>query len=302
MRDRAMKYWLVLPAVVAVLLSAVWPLLQAFYLSFRDWRLNQSADSAPLWTPADGWGDIAYLFDNYTRAFEDSNFWHSVWVTAVFSVSTVVITLGLSLACALLLFPQGRVRSVLRSLLILPFAMSPALIGINWRFMFNAEYGFVASLSKALGMTGPVPNWLGTPGGAMAIVASSDIWHWTPYITMMFIGALAAVPKDAQEAARIDGASSWQVFRDVTLPLIMPVIGLAAILKTIFALKVFDQIYLITNGGPGNSTSTLAYYIYTQGMKYSDMGYASALSYLLVIPLAVLVIIHTRTVFAKGQR
>lgn len=299
MKDRWTKYWLVMPGVLAVLLSAVWPLLHAFYLSFRDWRLNRSAESKPLWLPADGWNQIGWLFDNYVRAFEDPNFWNSVYVTFVFCLASVVLTLALALGCALLLFPTGRARAALRSLLILPFAMSPALIGINWRFMFNAEYGFVASLSKVLGLHGPVPNWLGSPGGAMAILVSSDVWHWTPYVTMMFIGALASVPREAQEAARVDGATEWRVFRDVTLPIILPVVGVAAVLKSIFALKVFEQVYLITNGGPGNSTQTLAHYIYYQGVKYSDMGYASALSYLLVLPLAVLVVVHTRAVFRR---
>lgn len=299
MNERWTRYALVLPGVGAVLVTAVWPLAQAFWLSFRDWRLNRAAESKPLWTPADGWGEIAWLFDNYTRAFQDPDFWHAAWVTLVFSASSVVLTLALALGCALLLQPDGRARAALRALLILPFAMSPALIGINWRFMFNAEYGFIASLSKALGLAGPVPNWLGSPGSAMAVLVSSDVWHWTPYVTMMFIGALASVPREAQEAARVDGATEWQVFRDVTLPLVMPVIGIAAVLKTIFALKVFDQVYLITNGGPGNATQTLAHYIFYHGMKYSDMGYASALSYLLVLPLAVLVVVHTRTVFRR---
>jgi multiple sugar transport system permease protein len=299
MHERWIKYILVLPGVVAVMLSALWPLGQAFYLSFRDWRLNRAAESKALWSPADGWGEIAWLFDNYTRAFQDPQFWNSAWATLVFCVTSVVLTLVLALGCALLLFPGGRVRGALRALLILPFAMSPALIGINWRFMFNAEYGFVASLASVFGFTGPVPNWLGSPAGAMAIVVSSDVWHWTPYVAMMFIGALASVPREAQEAARVDGATEWQVFRDVTLPLIWPVVGIAAVLKTIFALKVFEQVYLITNGGPGNATQTLGHFIYYQGVKYTDMGYASALSYLLVLPLAVLVVIHTRTVFRR---
>jgi multiple sugar transport system permease protein len=302
MQDRFMRYALVLPGVSAVVLTAVWPLVQALWLSFRDWRLNRSADSKPLWVPDDGWQELPYLLDNYMRAFQDAGFWNSLSATFWFTVISVVLTIVLALGCAMLLAPGGTVRSALRALLILPFAMSPALIGINWRFMFNAEYGFLASIASAVGWEGPVPNLLGTPTGAMAIVISSDVWHWTPYMTMMFIGALASVPKEAQEAARVDGATDWQVFKDVTLPLIMPMIGVAAILKTIFSLKVFDQIYLITNGGPGSATQTLSHYIFYQGMKYSDMGYASALSYLLVIPLAILVIIHTRMVFKRGVK
>ncbi len=299
MRERWIKYAFVLPGVAAVLLTAVWPLGQAFWLGFRDWRLNRSAESQPLWRPSDGWSDLPYLFDNYVRAFQDDSFWNSVVATAVFTSASVAFTILLALGCALLLLPATRARGILRSLLILPFAMSPALIGLSWRFMFNAEFGFVASVSRAFGIGGPVPNWLGTPAGAMAILISSDVWHWTPYMAMMFIGALASVPKDAQEAARIDGANDWQVFKDVTLPLILPVVGVAAILKTIFALKVFDQVYLITNGGPGNSTQTLAHFIYYQAMRYSDMGYASALSYLLVLPLGILVVIYTRAVFRR---
>ena len=190
----------------------------------------------------------------------------------------------------------GWFRTSVRVLLVLPFAMSPALVGVSWRFMFNPEFGLFDTLLGVLpGAQDTV--WLADPFWAMTVLIASDVWNWAPFFTMMYIGGLGAIPVEAQEAARTDGASEWQVFRDVTLPLWMPVIMIGVVLKTIFSLKMFDQVYMLTNGGPGNATQTLAHFIYFNGFKYYDMGYASAVSYLLVVPMVLLAFVYVRMVF-----
>ena len=300
MRDRYLKYLFVMPAVLVVFTAAIWPLMQSFYMSFREWKLSRSRFSRPLWEfEYDGWENISYLFENYLRAFEDDAMWNAVRVTSTFTVASVVFTIGLALALALLLAPGGRFRFTVRTLLILPFAMSPALIGVSWRFMFQPDFGLFKAFFDVLIPPLADADWLGDPTLALIAVTGSDVWHWTPYLTLVFIGGLANVPRDAQEAAMIDGAPAWMVFRDVTLPSMLPVLAVGVILKTIFSLKMFDQVFMLTNGGPGNATQTLAHFIYFQGFKYYDMGYASAVSYLLVIPMFGLTWLYMRLVFLK---
>ena len=300
MRDRHLKYLFVLPALVLVLVTSFWPLLQSFWLSFREWKLSRARESRPLWEPEyDGWETWPYLLENYQRALEDDLLWNSVQVTTTFMFASVIVSVGLALGLALLLAPGGKFRLTVRTLLILPFAMSPALIGISWRFMFQPDFGLFQAVFGAVVPGLADVDWLGDPTFALIAIIGSDVWHWTPYLTLVFIGGLANVPRDAQEAAMIDGASSWRVFVDVTLPALIPVLAVGIILKSIFSLKMFDQVYMLTNGGPGNATQTLAHYIYFHGFKYYDMGYASAVSYLLVIPMLGLTWLYMKLVFLK---
>ena len=300
MRDRHLKYLFVLPALFVVAATAIWPLSQSFYLSFREWKLNRARDSKPLWEyQYDGLENIAYLFDNYLYAMEDDLLWNSIRVTSIFTVASVLASVGLALGLALLLAPGGKFRLTVRTLLILPFAMSPALIGVSWRFMFQPDFGLFKAFFDVLIPPLADMDWLGDTTLAMVALVGSDVWHWTPYLTLVLIGGLATVPQDAREAAMIDGAGSWRVFMDVTLPSILPVLAVCLVLKTIFSLKMFDQVYMLTNGGPGNSTQTLAHYIYFNGFKYYNMGYASAVSFLLVIPRWGLTGIYLALVFLK---
>ena len=300
MRDRHLKYLFVLPALFVVAATAIWPLSQSFYLSFREWKLNRARDSKPLWEyEYDGLENIVYLFDNYLYALADDLLWNSIRVTSIFTVASVLASVGLALGLALLLAPGGKFRLTVRTLLILPFAMSPALIGVSWRFMFQPDFGLFKAFFDVLIPPLADMDWLGDTTLAMVALVGSDVWHWTPYLTLVLIGGLATVPQDAREAAMIDGAGSWRVFMDVTLPSILPVLAVCLVLKTIFSLKMFDQVYMLTNGGPGNSTQTLAHYIYFNGFKYYNMGYASAVSYLLVIPMFGLTWIYMKLVFLK---
>ena len=300
MRDRHLKYLFVLPALIVVASTAIWPLLQSFYLSFREWKLNRARESKALWDfEYDGWENITYLFDNYLQAVQDDLMWNAVQVTSIFTVASVILSVGMALGLALLLAPGGKFRLTVRTMLILPFAMSPALIGVSWRFMFQPDFGLFKAFFDVLFPPLADVDWLGDPVLAMIALVGSDVWHFTPFLTLVFIGGLATVPKDAQEAATIDGATSWMVFRDVTLPSILPVLAVGIVLKSIFSLKMFDQVYMLTNGGPAYATQTLAHYIYFNGFKYYDMGYASAVSYMLVIPMFGLTWVYMKLVFLK---
>ena len=289
MRDRHLKYLLVAPAVLVVFATAVWPLAESLRYSFHAGRLSR---------PDFPQGFIGV--ENYTWAFlEEPAFWNSVWVTTLFTIVTVALTTVLALGFALLLARGGRFRVGIQSLLILPFAMSPALIGVSFRFMFNPEFGLFDALFGAL-----VPGladiaWLSDPTLAFWVVVMADVWGWIPFLTLVLIGGLASIPQETLEAGRVDGASGWRILRDITLPQLKPVLAVVIILKAIFSLKTFDLVYMLTNGGPGDATQTLSHYVYFNGFKYSNIGYSAAVAWLMVIPMLGLTWAYTRLVFAR---
>ena len=290
MRDRTLKYLLVLPAVVVVFATAVWPLIQSFIFSLYQGRLTRPG------FPQGYIGSENY----YWAVFEEPAFWNSVVVTTVYTIATVALTVLLALGLALLLVPGGRFRGGVQTLLILPFAMSPALIGVSFRFMFNPEFGlFDAFFGLIIPPLADI-SWLSDPTLAFAVCVMADVWGWIPFLTLVLIGGLAAVPRDTIEAAEVDGASAWQVFRDVTLPQLTPVLAVVIILKSIFSLKTFDQVYMLTNGGPGAATQTLSHYIYFNGLKYGQIGYSASVAWLMVIPMIFLTYAYAKLVFKKN--
>jgi multiple sugar transport system permease protein len=280
---------LLAPALAFVAAMALFPLGYSALLSFRSWKLAQRD------TPGD-WVGLSNYVDLLT---DDPEFVEALVATAVFVVADVVATLLFALGAALLLVREGRLSALARIALILPFVMSPALIGISFRFFLNPEFGVVHHVIGAVlpPLAGKV--WLADRVLAMIAVVASDVWHWAPYMTLVVLGGLAAIPRDTQEAARIDGASAWAVFRDITLPQLLPVLGVVVILKTVFALKAFDTIYTLSSGGPGTATQTLAYFVYQTAFNYYDMGYAAAAAWLLTALLAVCAVGYIRLVFRR---
>jgi multiple sugar transport system permease protein len=290
MRDNTLKYVLVLPAILVVFATAVWPLAESLRLAFTVGRLNRPGSLHQYI----GLGNFSWAFT------QEPAFWNSVIVTLIYTVVTVALTTFLALCLALLLAPGGRLRSGVQSLLILPFAMSPALIGVSFRFMFNPEFGLFDAFFGFIFPPLANVSWLADPKLAFAVCVMADVWGWIPFLTLVLIGGLASIPRDTIEAAQVDGASSWRVFWDVTLPQLGPVLAVVVILKSIFSLKTFDQIYMLTNGGPGTATQTLSHYIYFNGMKYGQIGYAASVAWLMVIPMVFLTYAYAKYVFRKG--
>jgi len=283
-QDRRHVAVLLAPAMLVVGLTTLYPLGFSFWTSFHDWRLIKSLMPGAFI----GW-------ENYITAFtDDPVFWTVMRVTARFVVVDVVATILAALGLALLLMRAGFTRSLLRTLIILPFAVSPALIGISWRFMFNPEYGAIHHTISTFLPFMAKTDWFASPALATYALVSADLWHWAPYFAFMLMGGLASVPAETLEAARIDGASDVRVFFSITLPQMAPVLTVAVILKTVFALKVFDSIVTMTGGGPGLETSTLAFFAYNTGFRDYDMGYAAAIAYVLTIILFALSFFYMR--------
>ena len=276
--------WLLLgPALLLIVGTTIYPLLSAFVLSFEQWRLNR--------TPAPS-GFVG--LDNYLNAFTDQYFLQSVLVTLQYTVISVALSIIFGLAIALVLQKRTRLNLFVRLFLIFPFAVSPALKGLSFVFFLNPDYGIFHALISMIFPPAKNIVWLADPFWGLFWLAISELWGWVPLYALTFIGALGSISPEIFEAAKVDGAENWDVFWKITLPLLKPVIVIVTLLKTIFSLKLFDQVVTMTGGGPGRSTQTLNFYVYLTAFRNLDMGYAAALAFILFAVLASFAYLYMR--------
>lgn len=287
--NRAYKYALLTPAILLIALTTVYPLIQSFWISLHSWDLTRSINIESF-----------VGLDNYIRAFSDTQFWNSVLVTLIFTASTVIATIVLGFCVALLLSKEKKHLSFLRAVLIIPFALSPALVGYSWRFMLNPDYGL---FDRIIGFLIPPLSdvvWLGSPTTAMIALVSVVVWIWLPFMSLMIISGLMGLPEEVFEAAAVDGASKWTILTKITVPMMKPILLIATILMTMFTLKAFDPVVTLTQGGPGTSTEVLNFLIYKTGFRYFDMGYSAALGYILAIITVGFVVFYMRSLNKGG--
>lgn len=271
---------LLLPLLIFVALIAIYPLFFSLRISLFDYRLtdpNQTQTFVGL--------------KNYIRAWNDPIVLISLKNTLIYVAGTVFFELILGLGLALLFSPETRVARFIRSFLLIPMALPPLVAGLIWKSLYNADFGVIPYYLKALGLdVGHGP--LGEIHLAMPAVILIDIWQWTPLIMIILLAGLKSLPIEPYEAAYVDGASRWQSFLHITLPLLKPTFLIAFLTRTIQSFKVFDIIYATTSGGPGQATTVLNFHIYTVGMTFFDMGYAAALANILLIVVAIISIIY----------
>jgi multiple sugar transport system permease protein len=267
MSDTRYSILLITPAMLIILFFALFPLGYAITLSLRHVDL----------TSAVGIGPFVGL-DNYRFALNDKFFWQAARRTFTFAVFAVGIEMVLGIAIAFLLNGLLWGKGVVRSLLILPLAAAPAAVGLVWRYMYHPDFGVYNAIMSALGL--PERNWLGAVHLAMPSVILFDVWQWTPFVALIVLAGLQSLPKEPFEAAELDGASTWQVFRRLIFPMLAPVLTLIFVLRTIDAIRLYDAIVSLTHGGPGTATETLTYYLYRLGMKFFRLDQASAISLL----------------------
>lgn len=283
-RGKYSKYILLGPSLLVLVATAFYPMMFALIVSFRDWRLAYSL------TPGDFVG-----FDNYIRALSDKAFHNSLLLTIKFVLISVPLSIGIGLGIALLLQKHTPLSTFTKTLLLLPFGVAPALKGYSWRFMLDPGYGiFDAMIDKLIPPLADVV-WLQEEFWALFLLAVTEVWGWAPLIALIFLGALGSINRDVLEAAKVDGATEWQLFWWVTLPLLGPVILLVTLLRMIFSLRVIDQVFTMTGGGPGDSTETLNFFVYKVGFQFFDIGYASALAYILMAMLFAVSYFYVKT-------
>ncbi|NIN67939.1 MAG: ABC transporter permease subunit [Anaerolineae bacterium] len=265
MSDTWYSFLLITPGTIIIVLFAAFPLLYAINLSLRHVDL----------TSAVGIGPYVGL-DNFRFALNDTFFWQAARRTVIFAIGAVTVEMVLGIGIAFLLNGLRWGQGIVRSLLILPLAAAPAAVGLVWRYMYHPDFGVYNAIMSILGL--PERNWLGAVELAMPSVIVFDIWQWTPFVALIVLAGLQSLPKEPFEAAELDGASTWQVLRRLTFPMLGPVLTLVFVLRSIDAIRLYDAIVSLTHGGPGTATETLTYYLYRLGMKFFRLDQASAIS------------------------
>jgi len=290
-REQRQAWVLLAPMLLVMLLLTAWPLLRTIWLSFTDAALIGSGD-----TP--GWIGL----ENYAYALSDPDFRASIGRTLYFTLVSVTVEGIIGVLVALLLNQKFAGRNILRVLVILPWALPTIVNAMMWRLNFNPDYGSINALLTQLGIIDGYRSWLGSPDAALNAVMFADIWKNYPLVTLLVLAALQSIPEDLFEAARLDGASAWRRFRAITFPAIVAPLGVALVLRTIDAFKIFDIIYVMTRGGPVDSTKTLSFFVYQESFSYLRAGSGAAYAMLMTLMCALLITLYLLMLWRQRRR
>lgn len=276
-RERAL---LLLPALLVLALVVVLPITRVVQLSLSRVELQEGIVAR--------WAGV----EQFARLWQDGRWWAALRNTAVFTGASVALEMGLGIAFALLLHRRFRGRGGVRALVMLPWALPTAVMALAWAWIFNDAFGVLNDLLRRAGFVGSPIAWLGDPGTAMLALVIADVWKTTPFVMLIVLAGLQAIPEQVLEAARVDGLSAWQRLRRVVLPLLVPSLLVALAFRTVQAYGAFDLPYVMTGGGPGGSTETVSLLAYQNYFRYLEFGYGSAVAVqgvVLVVLLAVAV-------------
>jgi len=279
----------VAPAALVIVLIVLIPLGRALWMSLFDIRLTR-----PGVEPFVG-------LSNYLEQLTSGDFWAATWRALYFTVVSTTLEVGFGMGLALLMDQPLRWRWLLRTLVILPWALPTIVNALMWRWIDNAEYGALNALLTQTGILHSYQPFLSDSDLAMWMVIIADVWKLTPLVAILLLAGLQSIDREVVEVARVDGAGPWQVFRHILLPLVTPVILILLVLRTMEAFKVFDLIWIMTHGGPANSTQTIAIYAYQTAYQGFDFGRGAALGYLIALVIMVLAAIYLRLLGRTGQ-
>lgn len=282
--------WLIAPSVALIIGLLAYPILYAAWLALHDYNLAR-----PLSQPFVG-------LSNFVQMISNPEFLAALGRTAYFTVVTVGVGVLLALALALLLAREFRGQTLARVLLLIPWAVPPVVNGIMWRWIYDGNYGALNWILMEFGAISKPKFWLGTPESALNAIIFAEMWKLLPFITLILLAALQTIPRNLYRAARVDGANAWYSFVHITLPSIRNAVILVLILQTMWSIKVFDVIYVLTKGGPANGTTTLFYYGYLETFKFLNVGYGSAVSFTTMMIVLVLTIGYVTMLRGTGAR
>lgn len=283
---RAFPWLLIGPTVLLLVVLTIFPLLYSLYLSLNDYRLAGSRD----WV----W------FRNYDQLLTDEVFWRKLSFTLQVTIFAVAIELALGLVCAIVLNKRLPGMGVLRMIVYIPMMISPLVVAYFWRIMLDGSYGVLTYFADSLGFD--KPQWTIQLTLAKASIIATDVWQWTPFVTLLMLAGLQAVPSQLYEAASLDRASRWMVFSKITLPFLKTPILLALLFRTIDTFKFFELPYVITGGGPGDLTESLSLMAYNVGFEQSLLGMGAAISWLMVVVINIMAIILIKALTRQRRR
>lgn len=286
-RDARIALLFVAPAIIIILLVTLQPILSTLYLSLFDSQLGRFSVN------------VFRGLGNYIDLLKSPVFWSTIRRTLHFTLLSVGLELVLGIAVAQLIASHPPGWKVLRTSLIIPWAVPTIVTGMMWRWIYNADYGSLNGLLSQLGLIKEYIPWLIQPTRAMNLVILADVWHTVPFVALILQAALATLPQEMEEAAAVDGANAWQRFWLIRLPLLRSAILVALVIRTVEAFRVFDIIYVLTAGGPAFGTVTISYLTYVETFNYGHIGNGSALSFLISIFSFALALIYIRLLYRR---
>ncbi|MFQ6018133.1 MAG: carbohydrate ABC transporter permease [Kiloniellaceae bacterium] len=278
------------PSILVLFALTIFPLVYAAYISFHDFYMPRP--HAMQFVGLQNYGDI----------FVDSRFWISLKQSAFFMVGSISVEFILGASLALFFFEEFRGRSAKAAylpMILVPMMIAPVVVGYMWRLLYQVQFGPINYLLLEFLNIGPF-EWTSNPQTALLSVIIADIWQWTPFVTLVMLAGIVSLPQELFEVAEIDGASVFQRARYIILPMLRRVIAIILLIRVLDAFREFDKIFVLTQGGPGTATETAVFYAYLSGFKYFKVGYASAMSILLLI-VTVIICVAIAKVFHKEQ-
>lgn len=278
-------YLLVSPALLVIFATVFFPIARTFWLSFHLTKLNLPSLGQPF-----------IGLENYIRVVQDERFWNGVKNTAVFSVASVAGALLFGLIVALILNEHFVGRGVLRSAILIPWAMPAVVVATLWKYMYNPIFGVFNDLLVKVGILATYQDWLMSTTGAMAAAIIAEVWRGTPFMALLLLAGLQIIPAELYEAAAADGANVVQRFLHITLPLLRPTITLALLFRTLEAVRAFDLLYAMTEGGPGQATELISLYTYRTYFGFLDFGYGATLAVFMVLISGLIAAVYVRLI------
>ena len=267
MREKRIKYSFTLPAFILVGIIVVFPICYNLYMSLNFWFV--SSVEGPRWVG----------LKNYISLMFDGRFWNSIRVTVVFTIGALLFEVLLGVALALFFNRNFKGKELVKTIFLFPIAATPVAVSLIWGMMYNYDLGIINVLLKSIGL--PPLLWLADPNMVIVALIITDVWQWTPLILLIVLASLESLPLDPFESARVDGANTLQTLYFITLPMVRPSIIVATMIRSIDAIKTFDLIYVMTQGGPDIASENLNLYIFQKGFSYFRMGLASAMAIIL---------------------
>lgn len=284
-RSSLTPWLLIAPAALLVTAVLMYPAVRTIFLSFQDWPFADP--QASEWVG----------FENYRVQLGDTRFNSALVFTAVFTVVSLIVEFAIAMGAALILDSLRKRRGAIMALIVAPYMAAPIAVGLIWRLMLHREVGLTNYLVSFVGIS-PI-NWLAERGPAIASTIAAEAWRSMPFVMLILLAGLSAIPDEFKEAARCDGASEWGLFKRVTLPLLAPYIAIALIFETVFKLRVFDLVVTLTRGGPGSDTTSLGLLVQRLFFRYFDGGEAASVSVLLLLAGSVIAVIYFRAIYRE---
>ncbi len=289
--DRYISVWFLTPALLFLLFILVGPFGFMVWTSFTDLSFALPDRDGNL-----------VGFDNFRRLMRDTLFWDSFSLTMRFMFLAVFAELLLGFAIAQVLFHHVRQRRFVLTLLMVPMMLAPIAVGLIWKLLLQGDFGMVTYYLRKVGILGDQEVILSNSDLVLAAIIGIDIWQWTPFVVLVMLAGLMSLPREPYEAAVMDGARPLQIFRDITLPLLRPIIALVVLLRGIDAFKEFDKVFLLTGGGPGSATELLSIYTYRMNFRNWDLGYGAACAFMVYFVVLIMCSIFYKAVYWNEGR